>query len=67
MLRYFKRRKCVHEYVLADYRRYVDLDYGIVREYVLVCRKCQKRGTASPRGYDELKELGFIYEREACR
>ena len=65
MIGLFKRRKpCAHNYLLSDYRSYVDIALEDVYKYEIACQKCGKKREVSQMTYAEMKRLGLIIERE---
>lgn len=55
-----KRKPCAHEYVLADYKSFMDSTFDIVEYYEIICDKCEYTRSIEPYEFTVMKRIGLI-------
>ena len=64
--KYKKRRNCIHRYNVVDvaYQGISDISGSVIKRYVLICNKCEKRTSTTDYDYGLMLKQGLIETRE---
>lgn len=64
--KYKKRRNCIHRYNVVDvaYQGISDISGSVIKRYVLLCNKCEKRTSTTDYDYRLMCEQGLVETRE---
>jgi hypothetical protein len=57
---FFRKKNCLHKWVLFDYKKYVDESLGIEENYILGCEKCKKKRYVDKFEFENMKKIGLI-------
>lgn len=60
--KYKKRRNCVHRYNVVDvaYKGISDVSESVIKRYILLCNKCEKRISTTNYDYELMLKQGLI-------